>query len=78
MLFLVAPPGHEHYEQEIAGLLAAPPSQEAALGEAIATAAWRPAFPLPHQCLAWPPIALPVVRGAAPSRGRISAAGYGR
>src|SRR5258708_37285021 len=44
MLFLVAPPGHEHYEQDIAGLLAAPPSQEAALREAIATAAWRPAF----------------------------------
>lgn len=35
MLFMASPAGHEHYQQDIADLLAAPPSDEEALRQAV-------------------------------------------
>ena len=36
MLFIASPAGHEHYQQDIADLLAAPPSDEEMLRQAVA------------------------------------------
>jgi hypothetical protein len=54
-LLVATPAGHEHYQQDIADLLAAPPSDEKALQEAVAeirtrhhTVQLTPAVPAPE------------------------------